>query len=110
MIGVDIEEVKRFNKYLKNSKIIKRIFYQEEIDYSCSKKNVAQHLAVRFAAKEAVWKALSCKNRKIAITDIKIINNKYGKPEVFIKNKKNTKVELSISHTDKYAVAVAIFL
>jgi holo-[acyl-carrier protein] synthase len=110
MIGIDIEEVKRFNKYLKNSKIIKRVFSREEIDYSYSKKDVAQHLAVRFAAKEAIWKALSCKIRKIAITDIKIINNEYGKPEVFIKNKKNTKMELSISHTDKYAVAVAIFL
>ncbi|MDR0618256.1 MAG: holo-ACP synthase [Endomicrobium sp.] len=110
MIGVDIEEVKRFNKYLKNSKIIKRIFSQEEIDYSYSKKNVPQHLAVRFSAKEAVWKALGNKNKEIAITDIKIINNKYGKPEVFIKNKKSTKMELSISHTNKYVVAVAIFL
>jgi holo-[acyl-carrier protein] synthase len=110
MLGVDIEEVKRFNKYLKNPTIIKRIFSQEEIEYSSSKKNVAQHLAVRFAAKEAVWKALSSKNRKIAITDIKIINDKDGKPKVFIKNKKVAKIELSISHTNKYAVAVAIFL
>ncbi|MDR2395965.1 MAG: holo-ACP synthase [Endomicrobium sp.] len=110
MLGVDIEEVKRFNKYLKNLNIIKRIFSQEEIDYSFSKKNVAQHLAVRFAAKEAVWKALSGSNKKVAITDIKVINDKYGKPEVFIKDKKTAKINLSISHTNKYAVAVAIFL
>ena len=109
MIGIDIEEVKRFNKYLKDSKITKRIFFQEEIEYSFSKKNVAQHLAARFAAKEAVWKAFSAK-KKITITDIKIINNKCGKPEVFIANRKVKKIELSISHTNKYAVAVALFL
>jgi holo-[acyl-carrier protein] synthase len=110
MIGIDIQEVKTFNKYLKDSKIVKRIFFQEEIDYSFSKKNVTQHLAARFAAKEAIWKALSGKNKKIAITDIKIINNKYGKPEVFIANKKAKKIELSMSHTSKYAIAVALLL
>ncbi|MDR1418272.1 MAG: holo-ACP synthase [Endomicrobium sp.] len=110
MIGIDIEEVKRFNKYLKNSKIIRHIFSQEEIDYSFSKKNVAQHLAARFAAKEAVWKALSNKNKKVTVIDIKIVNNKYGKPEVFISNKKIKKLELSMSHTNKYVVAVALFL
>jgi holo-[acyl-carrier protein] synthase len=109
-IGVDIEEIRRFNKYIKDKKCLKRIFSKEEILYSLSKKKSAQHLAVRFAAKEAVWKALITKNKKLTITDISIQNTKSGKPRVYIKNKKYKKVDVSLSHTDKYVVAVAILL
>ncbi|MCA6069924.1 MAG: holo-ACP synthase [Endomicrobium sp.] len=107
-IGIDIEEVKRFNKYLKDKKYLERIFSKEEILYSLSKKNVAQHLAARFAAKEAVWKALSSKNKKLIATDVSIQNTKCGKPQVYIKNKKYQKMDVSLSHTDKCVVAVAI--
>ena len=107
-IGIDIEEVKRFNKYLKDRKYLERIFSKEEILYSLPKKNATQHLAARFAAKEAVWKALSFKNKKLVATDVSIQNAKDGKPQVYIKNKKYKKIDVSLSHTDKCVVAVAM--
>jgi holo-[acyl-carrier protein] synthase len=107
-VGIDIEEVKRFVKYVKDKSYLKRIFSKEEIAYSLLKKNVSQHLAVRFAAKEAVWKALSTENKKLFITDISIKDDKNGKPQVYIKNIKYKKIDISLSHTRKYAVAVAI--
>jgi holo-[acyl-carrier protein] synthase len=107
-IGIDIEEVERFNKYVKDKSFLERVFSEEEISYSLPKKNAAQHLAARFAAKEAVWKAINSKNKKFIITDISIKNTKDGKPQVYIKNKKYTKIDISLSHTKKYVAAVAI--
>jgi holo-[acyl-carrier protein] synthase len=106
-IGIDIEEVERFVKYVGDKKFLGRIFAKEEISYSISRKNIAQSLAVRFAAKEAIWKALSTINR-FNITDISIRNTKDGKPQVYIKNKKYKRIDISLSHTDKYVAAVAI--
>jgi holo-[acyl-carrier protein] synthase len=106
-IGIDIEEVKRFVKHVKDKKFLERVFAKEELSYSISRKNAAQCLAARFAAKEAVWKALSTTNR-FAITDISVRNTNDGKPQVYIKNKKYKRIDISLSHTDKYVAAVAI--
>lgn len=105
-IGIDIEEIKRFNKLIKDKKFIKRIFSEDEIKYCSSKKNSIQHYAVRFAGKEAVWKALN--NSKIQITDISFKNSVLGKPEVYIKNKKKKNIEISFSHSKTTVVAVAL--
>ena len=108
-IGIDIEEVSRFKKYVKKMSGLKRIFSSEEISYSLPKKDPAQHLAARFAAKEAVWKAFGgVLDKKITITDISIRNAESGKPEVYIKNKKYKKISVSLSHTKKSVAAVAI--
>jgi holo-[acyl-carrier protein] synthase len=107
-IGIDIEEVKRFDKYVSNKKLLNKIFSREEIKYCLSKKNVSQHLAVRFAAKEAVWKALSLKYKNLIVSDISIVNLSNGKPVIFIKNKKYKKVDVSLSHTKNYAAAAAV--
>jgi holo-[acyl-carrier protein] synthase len=106
-IGIDIEEVERFVKYVKDKKFLERVFAKEEISYSIPRKNAVQRLAARFAAKEAVWKALSAINR-FTITDISVRNTKGGKPQVYIKNKKYKRIDISLSHTDKYVAAVAI--
>ncbi len=107
-VGVDIEEVKRFEKYVKDKDYLERVFAEDEISYCMPKKNPAQHLAARFAAKEAVWKALNTKNKKLIITDISVKNTCSGKPEVYIKNRRYEKIDVSLSHTGKYVVAVAV--
>lgn len=106
-IGIDIEEIKRFQKLLKDKNFIERIFSKNEIEYCLSKKkNSIQHFAVRFAGKEAVWKALD--NSKITITDISFKNSISGKPLVYIKNKIKRNIEVSFSHNKTTVVAVAI--
>lgn len=109
MIGIDLVEIKRIEKLLKNSSFIKRVFSKEEINYCEKKAQKAQHYAARFAAKEAVYKAFSGKY-SIALKNIVVKNLQNGKPEILIKHmpKNKIKVEVSLSHTENYAVAVAI--
>ena len=107
-IGIDIEEIKRFQKLLKNKSFIERVFSKDEINYCLSnKKNSLQHFAVRFAGKEAVWKAIN-KSKKIVITDISFKNSIIGKPEVYIKGKKVSYIDVSFSHNKTTVVAVAV--
>lgn len=109
MIGIDIVETKRIKRLIRNKKFLKRVFSEEEISYCESKKNKEQHYSARFAAKEAVWKALAGKY-SIPLKNIVIQNIQNGKPQVVIKDKKlnKIKIEVSLSHTKEYAVAVAL--
>ncbi len=109
MIGIDIVETKRIKKLIQNKKFLLRVFAEEEILYCENKKNKEQHYSARFAAKEAVWKAL-CGKYKIKLKDIVVKNLANGKPEIEIKDKKipKIKLEVSLSHTKNYAVAVCI--
>lgn len=111
MIGIDIVETKRIKKLIKNKKFLNRVFSEEEINYCESKKNKEQHYSARFAAKEAVWKALAGKY-SIPLKNIMIQNIQNGKPQVVIKDKKlnKLKIEVSLSHTKEYAVAVALVI
>jgi holo-[acyl-carrier protein] synthase len=107
-IGADIEEVERFKKYLKDKGRLCRLFSKDEITYCLSKKKPQQHLAARFCAKEAVWKTLE--DKKISVFDISVKNNAQGAPEIYIKNKKQKNIKISLSHTKTYAVAFAVKL
>ncbi|MEW6555932.1 MAG: holo-ACP synthase [Elusimicrobiota bacterium] len=110
-IGVDMIEIKRIKEIItKNKKFVKKVYTPTEISYCNSKKNKWQHFAVRFAAKEAVWKALGKKD--IWHRDISIKNTEDGKPEVILAKKYKhlqKQISLSLSHTDDYAVAFAVF-
>lgn len=114
-LGVDIEEVARFKSLLRNKRFLKRVFSRQEIQYCFSKKNKAQHLAVRFAAKEAVWKAMSDiivhLKKGVAHHEIRVKNTSSGKPEVSLPpplSRWGKKIQISLSHTRSYAMAVAL--
>ena len=105
-IGIDIEEIKRFMKFHKKSRQeLEKIYSQEEINYCLKKYNPAQHFAVRFAAKEAVIKAVGT---KIAYSEISIEHQKDGKPYVKIKGKVRKSIIISMSHSKENAVVVAV--
>ncbi len=107
--GIDIIEVERVKKIAEKSpRFLEKIFTSSEIDYCLKKKNKYQHLAARFAAKEAFFKALG---KRINWTDVELYNLSSGKPELKIKNKEGFHVEkshVSISHLKEYAVAAVI--
>jgi holo-[acyl-carrier protein] synthase len=105
-IGIDIVEVKRIAKLIRSKAFLQRVFTDKEIAYCHSKKNRAQHYAVRFAAKEAVFKSLG--SGEISLKSIGIKNLPSGKPEVYIRGKKSRTIDVSLSHTAEYAAAVAI--
>lgn len=112
--GIDIIEVNRIEKAIKEMGdiFLNKIYTQEEIKYcKNSGKMEYQHFAVRFAAKEAIFKALSEElkdyNDKIW-TNICVKNSEKGRPEVELKNMEFINIEsmdLSLSHIKDYAVA-----
>lgn len=108
-IGVDIIEVDRIQKLAEKSpRFLNRVFTSEEIQYCLGKKNKYQHLAARFAAKEAFFKALG---KKINWTDVGIVNLPSGKPELVLKSPGQFSFErthVSVSHLKDYAIAYVV--
>ncbi len=117
--GTDIIEISRIKKSIEetDNKFIERVFTDKEIEYCESKKTQKyQHYAVRFAAKEAVFKSISdkLKNKyEIEWKDIEILNDLSGRPYVNILNSKisNLKnIDISLSHCKEYAIASVVVL
>ena len=115
-IGTDIVSVSRIDRSINSTtgeRFIDRIFTDVEIAYCKSKLNPSIHFAGRFAAKEAVMKALlsSDKIDFIKMKSIEILTAKNGKPEVnlIIDNIIKHECKVSISHSNDFAVAFAIF-
>ena len=121
-IGTDIINIKRMEHLLKKHGLSfkNRIFSKKEIAYCEKKRNSSAFYAKRFAAKEALSKALGIGIRKgVKLKDIEIINNKYGKPSILlkgyvasylkkkIKNKKYN-IYLSLSDDAPWAQATVI--
>ncbi|NOH15163.1 holo-ACP synthase [Clostridium cochlearium] len=116
-IGVDIIEINRIKNAIKrNEKFIEKIFSEEEIKYLKKKDFKYESIAGKFAAKEAIVKALGTGFRNMKIKDIEITNNELGKPLVelkggaleIIKDYKNIRIHLSISHSRDNAIAYSI--
>lgn len=108
--GVDITEVRRLRQAIEKwgNTFLERIFTEEELINAKARGSLYQHLAGRFAAKEAVFKALG--DPQLSWKDVQIINDKEGKPHCRILSVrgKNIEVFISISHVKTYATAFAI--
>ena len=131
MIGTDRIEVSRIEKLIKEkgNKFLDRIYTQNEIDYCESKgMNKYLHYAGRFAAKEAIFKAVNSiyygpSNKTLKFKDIEIDNyekgdensgapyvsfwDKDGQIDFFIPESSHS-VSISISHVKEYAIAIAM--
>ncbi|ADO82134.1 holo-ACP synthase [Ilyobacter polytropus] len=113
-IGNDIVEIDRIKKAIvKNSRFKDRVYTSNEIDYLEKKSDPYPGYAGRFAAKEAVSKAMGTGVRGFNLCDIEVVNNSLGKPEVKFygaleEKYKDFKVMLTISHSREYATAMAI--
>ena len=113
-IGTDIVSVSRVEKILQqySDRFKKHVFTDKEKSYCDLKSNPAIHYAGRFAAKEAVKKALYSSSiiNSIDFADIEIISNVSGAPEVKLSTQdlKNVFVKVSISHIDELAIAFAL--
>ena len=113
--GVDLVEVPRFRKSVQRwgGRMLSRLFTPAELSYCRSYRDPHEHLAVRFAAKEAVVKAIGApKGLALEWKDLEIIRASSGQPGVKFKGSlsrwKKLKVHLSLSHTRQYAVASAV--
>ena len=119
--GIDLVDCPRIEEMIKRhgQRFAERIFTDAEQAYAEANKNRVEKLAGRFAAKEAILKLMGTGWRgKIAWTDIEIINNAAGQPEVTldgevkkIAGKLGIKhISVSITHTANFAIASAVAL
>ncbi len=114
--GTDIIEVSRIKESIEKlgEKFLNKIYTKKEIEYCLSKNNMKyQHFAARFAAKEAIFKAISSllKNKyEITWKDVEVLNDENGRPYVhFLNNIYNIEqIDISISHLKEYAIATCI--
>ena len=118
--GTDIIEIDRIRESIESlgDRFLQKVFTEREIQYCESKKaQKYQHYAARFAAKEAVFKAISesLKDKyELTWLDYEVLNDEMGKPIIKILGreiKELENIDLSISHCKQYAVAtvVAVF-
>jgi holo-[acyl-carrier protein] synthase len=116
-VGVDIVEIRRIKEAVdRNDNFIEKLFDKEEIEYLKSRGMRPEYIAGRFAAKEAVAKALGTGFRGFNFKDIVIDRTALGKPIVVLKGKaklaahKNGeyKIHISISHGQDSAIAYAV--
>ena len=117
--GTDIIEIDRIEKAIeKGGKVfLNEIYTEKEIEY-CEKRKKAkfQHYAARFAAKEAIFKAVNgllVNKYDIDWKNIEILNNENGKPLIHfvdIKLENILSIDLSISHCKKYATANVVMI
>ena len=108
--GVDITEVNRLKKALERwgKGFSDRVFTKKELENAKTRGGLYQHLAGRFAAKEAVFKALG--NIRLNMKEVEILNDKDGRPfcHILSDKGKGMQIHVSISHVKNYAVANAI--
>lgn len=115
-IGVDIIEIQRIQSSIEEfgETFLRKIFTDAEIMYCRSRKNPAQHFAARFAAKEAVSKALATGwSGEFEWKNVEVTNELSGKPKVSLYGNtadalKDSRVYVSLSHSESSVVAFAV--
>ncbi len=119
-LGVDIVEIERMKRILERTpSFSRRVFSQAEQEYCDSMANPATHYALRFAAKEAVAKALGTGfSQGVWVRDIEVERAKNGRPSVKLsggalqialeRGVREMSISLSYTHTDAVACAMAV--
>jgi holo-[acyl-carrier protein] synthase len=110
-IGVDIVSIERIKKLYERfgKRFLTKIFTENEINYCLNYFDPIPHLAGRFAAKEAIIKALR-KPSHLKLKNIEILNCIDGYPQAIVKDISigNKKILVSISHEKTHTIAFAI--
>jgi holo-[acyl-carrier protein] synthase len=113
--GIDVVELPRFQRAIQRGgpAFLHRIFTKREEAYARARRRTALlHLAGRFAAKEAVIKAISQidPTRVLAMNQVEVRNDRLGRPHIVLYDRRpgRMRVYVSLSHVDTVAVASAI--
>jgi holo-[acyl-carrier protein] synthase len=117
-IGMDVVEIRRIRDLAQgHAAFLTRTFAPCELDHCQEKANPFPHLAARFAAKEAVFKALGTGwSVGLKWTDVAVENNASGKPAIRLSGAARRlaeqldahKIHLSLTHTGSYAAAQVV--
>lgn len=118
-LGTDLVEIPRFRRALeRRARFAERLFSDAEREYALRSVNPAPRLAARFAAKEAVMKALGVGLGAFALRDVEVVRRPSGAPELELRGRASELASrrgvrgwhLSMTHTDSMAMAVAMAL
>ena len=114
-VGVDIIEIERVEEALRRfgDRFLRKIYTEREIRFCRGR---ASELAARFAAKEAVMKALGTGVRGISWREIEVLPMPGGKPLVFLHGKAQKRAEflglsdfaISLTHSRDFAIASVV--
>ncbi|MBI5598944.1 MAG: holo-ACP synthase [Deltaproteobacteria bacterium] len=112
-VGIDIVDINKFKKALDRwgDKIVRRLFTEDEVGYCSRQRHPERHLAVRFAAKESVFKALG---RAVPFKDVEITRGMGGgggggRPSVRIRGLEGGfRFFISLSHDGSFAVSQTV--
>ena len=109
-IGTDIVKIDRIKSLYKDSRFLNKIFSSSEVEYCNNYSKPYIHLSGKYAAKEAVKKALLSAKivKNISLINIEVLNNKDKSPYIKLLNVNNVKCNVSISHDGDYAIAFVI--
>jgi holo-[acyl-carrier protein] synthase len=118
-MGTDLAEVDRIQRSVDRygERFLNRVYTAREVEYSMRKRNYAERLAGRFAAKEAGMKAIGTGWRMgVTWKDFEVVNQPSGRPTLFLsgvaaavaENLGTRSISLSITHTTNLAMAVVI--
>lgn len=112
-VGTDILEIKRIEKLMKKSSFLPRFFGSAELEELGKRGFPVQSVAAAFAAKEAFSKAVGTGISGFELKDVQILHNEKGKPYFLFtgsaeKLTKDKQFDVSMSHSDDYAVATVI--
>jgi holo-[acyl-carrier protein] synthase len=117
-VGVDIVGIDRVERLVtENPDIVHTLFTGRELSYCQGKRRCYEHMAARFAAKEAVLKAFGTGlGRRMRWTDVEIVNGEMGRPQVYLygevmawsRQRGLVDLDVSLSHTAGLAMAHAV--
>jgi holo-[acyl-carrier protein] synthase len=115
-IGVDIIEIERIRRDLETlgPRFTEKVFTDREIAYCSAKANPYQHFAARFAAKEAVSKALATGwAGEFRWKDVEVANDPSGRPRILLHGRLGAdlgtaSIHLTLSHSGMHVVAMAL--
>ena len=119
-VGIDAVDIERIERmFAKNADRMRaRLFTEGELAYLATKASPAQHMAVRLAAKEAAYKALTGNDlaRSISWRDIEVFTRADGSPELRLSGRAaarfaevgGTSIHVSLTHSAATAAAVVI--
>ena len=118
-IGNDIIEIERIEKAILKEGFKNKVYTERELENIEKRGNRMETYAGIFSAKEAISKAIGTGVREFSLIDLEILNDDLGKPYVVVSEKldkilktkkEDYQIEISISHSKKYATAVAMVI
>jgi holo-[acyl-carrier protein] synthase len=114
MIGVDLIEIERIERALeRRPRLARRLFSEAELAFAASRARPGQHLAARFAAKEAALKALGLGGFRLH--EVEVDGGGDSPPRIVLHGsareaarRQGVELELSLSHSRELAVAAVV--